>query len=136
MFNVIVQGPEPQKPVMTMLVPGRRALSEPWQKINVRPDPESGGYALDKEPTEAPADGNPIFVPGLGNLSVEMADFILESKRHEAMDRATRPRQGQSADELNRLWHDYVEQKLRWFKGQSTFGPGGSIQRERIPHGK
>jgi hypothetical protein len=33
---------------------------------------------------------------------------------------------------VNAAWQDYVEQKLRHLRGQSTFGPGGSTQRQRV----
>jgi hypothetical protein len=117
---------------MHMVVPGRRALGEDWRKVTIGVKDDKVGVTKN-EPAEAPADGNPIFVPGLGNISTEMADFILESKRHDAEDRAKKPKRSQAEvnDEVNRLWHDFVEQKLRHFKGQSTFGPGVHTQRER-----
>ncbi len=124
-------------PVMTMITQGRRALGEDWRKIVIRPTPE-GDYDIENEATEAPADKNPILVPGMGNVSVEMADFILESSRDRAIERAVRPRQSQKEinAEVNKLWHDYVEQRLRHFKGQTTIGPGGMQQREGIRHGR
>jgi hypothetical protein len=67
-----------------------------------------------------------------------MADFILEQQRHMAVERLrhpNRPDPRSEADRINAMWHDFVEQKLRAFKGQSTFGPGGHTQREKVKQG-
>src|SRR3990167_286767 len=125
---------------MSMIVPGRRTMGEDWSKVTVRPDPDTGKYLVEREATPAPADNTPIFVPGLGNISADMADFILESQREEAKDRAKQPKQSEAEvkAEMNQLWQAYCEQKLRWFRGQTTIGPGGMQQRERSPdrHGR
>ena len=129
-----------QNPVMTMIVPGRRAMGEDWSKVVIRPDPDTGTYLVEREATPAPADRSPIFVPGLGNISTEMADFILERSRDESSARAKRPRQSAAEvkAEINRVWQDYCEQKLRGFQGRTTVGPAGMHQRERSPdrHGR
>jgi len=123
---------------MTMITRGRRALGESWRKINIYPDPDTGKYLIENEETEAPADNSPIFVPGMGNISVEMADFILERSREEAKTRAKRPKRSQAEveAEVNAAWQDYCENKLRHFKGQSTFGLGGSSQRQGVTHAR
>ena len=140
MPNQINRAAPKQAPVMTMITHGRRSLGEAWRKINIYPDPDTGTYIIDNQPTEAPADNLPIFVPGMGNVSVEMADFILERSRHEAETRAKRPRRSEAEvwQEINEAWQDYMQQKLAWSKGRTTIGPGGAMQRERSPdrHGK
>ena len=132
---VIKEGHKPN-PVMSMIIPGRRALGEDWSKVNVFAG--ENGYTSEREDTPAPADGKAIFVPGMGNVSTEMADFILEQQRHMAIERLrhpNRPDPRSEADRINAMWHDFVEQKLRAFKGQSTFGPGGHTQREKVKQG-
>ena len=127
-------------PIMSMIVPGRRAMGEDWSKVTIRPDPDTGKYLVEREDTPAPADRTPIFVPGLGNVSVEMADFILQSQVELAKDRAKQPKrsEAEAKAEVNRLWQEYCEQKTRWFRGRTTVGPGGMHQRERSPdrHGR
>src|SRR3990167_10366981 len=124
--------PKPN-PLMTMVVPGRRAMGEQWSKVNIYPDPDTGTYVVEREDSAAPADQCPIFVPGMGNISLEMADFILERSRDEAGTRAKQPKRSEREikAELNAAWHDFCEQKLRWYRGQSTLGPSGMGQRER-----
>ena len=85
--------------------------------------------------TEAPAGagGNtPIVGPGLGNISVEMADFRLERSRHDAAERAKRPKPAEAEvwKEVNEAWQDFVAEKIKRFRAQSQFGPGGNFQRD------
>ena len=121
-----------QNPIMSMIMPGRRSLGEKWRKISIHPDPDTGTYLIDNEETEAPATNRAIFVPGLGNISTEMADYILEKKRDDAISDAVKPRKSQAEvdKEVNAMWHDYMEQKLAMFKGKTTLGPAGFFQRE------
>ena len=134
MPNQINRPATKQNPIMSMIMPGRRALGEKWRKISIHPDPDTGEYIIDNEPTEAPATNQPIFVPGLGNVSIEMTDYILEKKRDDAIARAKLPKRSQAEidKEVNELWHDYIEQRLRAFKGQTTIGPAGMTQREKF----
>ena len=123
----------PEKPVMSMITRGRRAYGEGWRKVNITPDPDTGAYLIDSSPTEAPADQKPIFVPGLGNISTEMADFMLERSRADAAERAKKPKQSEKEvwEEVNNAWHDFVAHKLKRLKGESQFGPSGNFQRDR-----
>lgn len=113
-------------PVATLITPGRRSLGEEWRKVTIYPDPDTGEYIIDNEPTEAPADNRTILVPGMGNISIEMADYFLEWQREKAKDRAkSAPTETDIRDserELNEAWQAYMEQKLRAFKGQTTVG--------------
>ncbi len=72
-------------------------------------------------------------MPGLGNVSIDMTEYILEQQQYAAVERAKRPKPSpvETHKEVNRMWHDYMEQKLRWFKGHTVLGPGGFFQRER-----
>ena len=121
-----------KKPIMHMVVPGRRAFGEEWRKVTVAVENDKI-TVTDNEATEAPPSNQPIFVPGLGNLSMEMADYILEQARHEQKYDVAKPKPSQEEvhKEINRMWLDWIEQKLRWFKGQTVSGPGGWTQRER-----
>lgn len=115
-----------QNPIASTIMPGRRSLGEGWRKINIYPDPDTGTYIIDNQPTEAPADRKPIFVPGMGNISAEMADFFLEWQRDKANERLKKaPTETEQRDyeaELNQAWIDYMEMKARAFKGQTTVG--------------
>lgn len=122
------------RPLITMITPGRRAYGESWSKVVVTPN-EDGGYDVDREETPAPAGLRPIFVPSLGNISLEMADFILESQRKEQEYQVAEGRFDHSFDaeaKIKQLWFEYVEWKKRMLSGQTVSGPGGTNQRERI----
>lgn len=125
--------PSYKDPIMHMVVPGRRALGEEWRKVTI-------GIKDDKvdvvrnEATPAPVDGSPIFIPALGNISLEMADYMLEYRRKENEDRAAKgltPRCSVTDDDINKMFHDWMEIKLRHFRGKTVSGPGGTVQRER-----
>lgn len=128
--NVVVKK-TPSKPVMSMIIPGRRAFGEKWSKVTVGVDAD--GYTVEREDTEAPARKTPIFVPALGNISIEMTDYILEKTRHDQKYRVGKPRPSQQeiSERLNKMWLDWIEQKLRHFQGKTVSGPGGWTQRER-----
>lgn len=122
----------PEKPVMTMIVPGRRALGEDWSKVTVTPNAETGDYDVEREDTAAPPLNIPIFVPALGNVSLEIADFILESQRKEQEYQVKNPNRQHSPvleQKIKELWLDFVEQKLKAFKRQTQSGPAGTTQR-------
>lgn len=128
-----------QNPVMTMIVPGRRSLGEDWSKVTVTPDADTGSYEVEREDTAAPPLGVPIFVPALGNVSLEMADYILERHRKEQEYKKNDPRRQHSPTleaQIKQYWLDYIEQKLKAFKGITVSGPGGWTQRERTDYAK
>lgn len=120
-----------EKPIMHMIVPGRRALGEEWSKVTITPNVD-GGYDADREDTPAPALNVPIFVPALGNISLEMADFLLERQRKEQEYQVNDPRRQHSPvleEKIKEAWLDFVEQKLKLFKRQTQSGPEGWTQR-------
>lgn len=124
-----------KNPVVSMITPGRRAIGEKWSKVNIMANDSTGGYDVVREDTAAPADNTPIIVPGMGNLSVEMTDFILESQRKEAEYRARNPKRVRAEDDaarINQLWFEYMEWKVKMLQGKTVSGPAGWSQRERI----
>ena len=133
----VKKGADPN-PIVTMVTPGRRALGESWSKVSIAWDSDERAYVINREESPAPADNLPIFVPGLGNLSMEAVDFIIQSQMKESqypessksLTRAQR--QKEQHERINRMWHDYIEQKLRWMRGQTTVGAGGLFQREKV----
>lgn len=131
---VVKDGPE-ENPIVTMITPGRRAIGETWSKVSIAW--QDGQYVLNREDSPAPADGRPIVVPSLGNASPEMVNFILQQQMKEAEYREssqslTREQRRQEAwQRVNEMWQEYMEQKLKWLKGQSTIGPAGLNQREK-----
>src|SRR3990172_7398499 len=123
-----------KNPVMSMIVPGRRALGEDWRKISVFPE-EDGSYSLENEATTAPADNTPIFVPALGNLSYEAVDYILEYKRKDQEYRKMRGlpvKRGWNYQEINQIFYDWMEFKLKAASGQTVSGPALTVQREKV----
>lgn len=124
-------------PIVTLITPGRRALGESWSKVSVSWSPDERAYLLEREDHEAPADGRPIVVPSLGNASPDMINYILgyqmkEAEYREAEQQKSREqRRRETFEKVNRMWQDYMEDKLRWLKGQTTIGAGGFNQRER-----
>ena len=121
-------------PVITMIERGRRALGEGWRKIQIGHDGDD--YTISNEPTEAPADNKPIFVPALGNVSADMADYILEYQRKEAEYRARRPYSGRpqpTREKIQKMFLDYCEERIKWFKGQTQSGPYQTTQRTSLP---
>lgn len=123
---------KPLPPVMKMLVPGRRALGETWQEVTIRPTAE-GGYTTEKQPSKAPATGQPVLIPAMANLSDEECNFILEGARKNAEYESRQKKKVTEADisrMVNQMWRDYMEQKLAMFKGTSQFGPKGKTQRD------
>mgnify|MGYP001559387592 CR=1 FL=1 len=119
---------------MHMVVPGRRALGEDWSKVTIYATPE-GHYEVEREDTTAPADNAAIYVPAMGNLSIEAADYILERKKKDQEYRKSHNlpiRRGVSHKEINQLWQDWMELKKKRFKGQTQSGPAQTFQRERF----
>lgn len=116
---------------ISMIVPGRRALGESWVRVTIGHDADNMTYH--SEAAAAPADGKPIMA--VSGQDAEMASYILTSQMEKAKKRAVAPQaltRQERFDLVNAAWQDYVEQKLRFMKGQSTFGSGGATQRQRI----
>ena len=123
-----------RKPILVMITPGRRSLGEDWSKVAIYANPETGGYDVEREDTPAPADNCAIIVPASGEDAYEKVDFILEYKRKDQEYRKAhnRPiRKGWSKKEIEQMFHDWMELKVRRFKGQTVSGPYGWAQRER-----
>lgn len=118
--------------VMKFIAPGRRAYGEDWRENTVTWNEAEQSYDVSGVDVEKPADGNAIFVPANGEMEVEQLDYILGWQRKQAEARAANPthvRYESMAEEVNAMWQEYVEQKLRWFERRSQFGPGGHTQR-------
>ena len=120
------------KPIVKMITPGRRAFGESWQEVTIAVDDDQIAV-VENKPAGAPPGGRPIYVPAMGAMSMEAVDFLLEGARKSQEYGKKHPRQMSLAEFntwLNRQWLDFMEQKLKWFRGQSTSGPGGHVQRE------
>lgn len=124
---------ETAKPiVMKWISHGRRSYGEDWTEKTIVWNEETRGYDVEVEETEAPADGQAIFVPSNGEMEVEQIDYILGWQRKQAEARAANPTRvpyESMEAEVNAMWQEYVEQKLAWFQNRSQFGPGGHTQR-------
>lgn len=121
------------KPVASIVMPGRRALGEGWQQVSIAIDDDKP--VLMTRPVEAPPENRPIFVPAMGALEMEAIDFIMDGARYQQSQGRRHPslmspREYQKW--IQERWLAFVEQKVRAFKGQSTFGPGGHTQRESL----
>lgn len=122
---------KPQAPeaVMTLVVPGARALGEQWQKVTIGHD--GNDIVVDREETTAPVGNRPVMV--MSGPDAEYTSYIFAAAAEKAQGRLVYELSPQEKWEaVNRAWHEFVEQKLRQLKGQSTFGPGGSVQRQRV----
>lgn len=121
--------PDEHEPIVTLIMPGRRALGEQWTKLTI--GQQNGEMTYDTAPSERPADGKAIMA--VAGADAEYARYIVEAQMEKAQERAVAP-QELTAEErfeaLNMAWQDFCEQKLRAFKGQTTIGPGGMSQRE------
>ena len=119
------------KPIATMVMQGRRALGEGWKEVTFY---EQGDKIIQTEkPVDAPAGERPIYVPSMGNLEVEAVDFLIGAARKRQEDGLRHPSLMKSREYRNWLqqqWMDFVEAKLKAFKGVSQFGPGGHTQRQ------
>ena len=116
---------------MEMVVPGRRALGEDWVKVTLGHDADQ--VVIDSVPVEAPADRKPVFV--VAGADSEYARYILEAQMEKARQRARLPHELSQADKyaaLNEAWFNFIEEKLAFLKGKSSFGAGGGIQRQRV----
>lgn len=124
-----------KNPVVSLITPGRRAIGEDWSKVNVFADDNTGGYRVEREDTPAPAGLRPIVVPGLGNISIEMADFILEKQRQTQEEQVKEGRFDHSVDmetKIKQLWMEYMEWKVKMLEGKTVSGPYSWSQRERV----
>lgn len=125
-------------PVLKMVVPGRRALGEAWSEVTVRPR-EDGGFDLENRPAEvAPADGAPVIVPAMANLSEDEVNFILEGALKRQEYTKNHPRQQPVSDDdfqkwAQEMWTEYLEAKIKFLRGVTVSGPGGWTQREKPP---
>lgn len=121
------------KPIIHMVVPGRRALGEGWRKVTVYPRPD-GSLRVENEATETPAVERPILVPAFGEMSIEQADYIIGWLQKENEYRKVHGLQPPKPDAatVNQIWQDYCEWKQRAWRGQTTIGRGGMAQRESV----
>lgn len=118
--------------VLKTIMPGRRALGEQWREITIRPN-EDGSYEVENEPAARPAQGRPVVIPAMAGLSDQEVNFILGGalKAQDYYSRQNRrPSEVEITREVNKMWADYVEQKLLGFKGTTHIGPGGLFQRQ------
>jgi hypothetical protein len=123
------------KPVAKMVMMGRRAYGEGWREITLAVDERNDEIVVyENKPVEAPAANKPIYVPAMGNLAMEAVDFLVEGARKSQEYGLKHPSDmspREYAKWINEQWIAFVENKFRWFKGQSTFGPGGFTQRDK-----
>ena len=116
---------------ISMIVPGRRALGEDWVRVTVGHDADNITYST--SPAEAPADGKPIMA--VTGRDAECAEYILTAQMEKAKARAVAPQEltaQERFEAVNVAWLAFIEDKLRYLRGQSTFGPGGFTQRQRV----
>lgn len=121
------------KPIATMVMPGRRAYGEGWMRVTAYADEKTDTIKMTTVPVEAPAENRPIYIPTMGGLSMDAVDFLLEGARKSQEYGGRHPSDMSPRDYkkfVNEQWMAFVEAKLKAFKGVSTFGPGGQIQRQ------
>jgi hypothetical protein len=126
--------PKKPKPIAKMLMPGRRAYGEQWQEITLAVDEANDEIVVyENKAVEAPAENRPIYIPSMGNLSMEAVDFLMDGAR-KSQDYGSKHPSAMSPAEykawINEQWNAFVENKLKWFRGQTVSGPYGWTQRE------
>lgn len=133
--QVVIKQPQ-RRSVFTAVIPGRRALGETWNRIDVYWNDDIRGWDLELTPTDTPADNRGILIPAAMTADNEMLDFILGQKMKDAEYRAAHPDKERSPEEeialVNHWWQDYCEWKRRSIAGESTYGPGLSAQRQKV----
>lgn len=132
-MTVVIFKEKEEAPVVKMIVPGRRALGEDWREVTIAVK-DDRVQVTGNEAAERPAEGKPIVLPALSKLSNEEVNFLMEgaAKTQEYWSRQNkRPSQKEVNEAATRMWNEYVEQKLAWFKGKTTVGAGGFFQREK-----
>ena len=125
------------------VVPGPRALGMPWMEVSV--GSQEGELYTSVEKAEAPTETS---ILAMGEDAGWFRD-VMEAQRGKqtegAFNKAVTTGEGRCTDLLcshrhngcsayrlmNEMFQNYIEQKTRWFKGQSTYGYGGHTQREK-----
>lgn len=130
-------GATKRRVVLSTIMPGRRALGETWNRVDVYWDDEKRGFVTELTPTDAPAQNRAITVMNGMSSENEMVNFLLERKFQDQIEQAKNPR-GPSIEEqtawINKAWHDWCELKRAMYAGKSQFGAGGNFQREKVYH--
>lgn len=117
---------KPTTVVTTMIIPGRRALGEGWQKVTLGHD--GNEMVVDREATDAPATGRPVIA--MSGADAEYTDEILAAVADKAQGRALHELSYQEKWEaVNKAWFDHIEQKKLAFRRASTFGGHITVQR-------
>lgn len=133
MTHVIIKEPD-AKPIAKMIVPGRRALGEQWQEVTIAVKDDKI-QVTENVPTAAPPDNTPIFTFGMGQLSPEEMNFILEGAQKAQEYTKQHPKRRPVTDAeieqmVNKLWQDWMEAKQKLLAGKTFSGPGLFNQRE------
>lgn len=123
--------PKAMEQQFTVVVPGPRALGIPWEQVTIGHD--GNNIVERREATEAPANGTPLMA--FSGPDAEYANEIMASLREKA-EKSTKD-VGQLSyrekwEAVNEAWQAHMEQKLRWMRGQSSFGAAGGFQRQRV----
>ena len=123
------------KPIMKMVTQGQRAYGEDWREVTIGVNEDTDRIeVLENKATEAPASGRGIYVPAMGEMDDDRVQWLLDGARqYQAYSgkAVSMMPMHEFYEWLNQQWLDYAEQKLRWFQGKTTLGPGGFFQRER-----
>lgn len=132
-----VHVPTKLTPVMTVVVPGRRALGETYTKIEI-------GHANDRivahaSPAETPASGQPLMI--MHGADEKYADYLLEAMTEKQRAefavgslswREKEQIKAEAWERLQRDWFDHMENKVRHLKGVTQIGAGGMHQRQKV----
>lgn len=121
--------PVAPKQMLTLVIPGRRALGEGWSKVVLSKTPE--GMTVRRESVETPADGTAIMA--MAGADTAYADYIIEAQFEKARKRAVEPSELTPAEKyaaVNEAWMAFVEEKIRRLKRKTSIGAGGTFQRD------
>lgn len=121
--------PKGTEAVSTFVMPGRRVEGEDWVKVTIGHD--GSEIVMDTEDAERPVGARPVVA--FSGADTAYTEHILAAAAEKAQGRLIHEMSSEEKFEVaNKAWQDYMEQKLRHLKGQSTFGPGGFTQRQRV----
>jgi hypothetical protein len=117
---------KPTTVVTTMILPGRRALGEQWQKVTIGHD--GGEMVVDREATDAPVGNRPVVA--VSGADAEYTNDILAMAAEKAAGRDINQMTYEEKWAIaNEAWFRHIEQKKAAFKGISVSGAHISVHR-------
>lgn len=117
---------KPTTTITTLILPGRRALGEQWQKVTVGHD--GNEMVIDREATDAPAGNRPVIA--MSGPDAEYTNDILAAMAERAAGRDINQMSYEEKWAIaNEAWFNHIEQKQAAFKRISVSGAHITVHR-------